>query len=116
MRDDWGIYFLGIAREVATRSTCPRAQVGAVIVRDKRIIATGYNGSAPLEPHCSDVGCLVVDDHCVRTIHAEENALISCARFGIATEGARLYSSMEPCHRCRIRMLNAGITLWMYNS
>src|SRR5690606_5886840 len=78
-RPTWDEYFMTMAHFVATRATCTRRQVGAVIVRDKRILTTGYNGSPPGLPHCSDVGCWIVDGHCVRTIHAEQNALVQAA-------------------------------------
>jgi dCMP deaminase len=114
-RQKWDDYFLSIASAVAMRATCPRASVGAVIVRDKRIIATGYNGSAPGEPHCTDVGCLMKDGHCQRAIHAETNAVAQCARFGIPTDGATLYywdSQCRPyddCVKCTQIMKAAGI-------
>lgn len=90
-RPNWDLYFIRIAKEVASRSTCPRAAVGAVIVRDNKILATGYNGAPAGEPHCTDVGCMVVDEHCVRTIHAEENAVIHAREHGVSLEGATLY-------------------------
>ncbi|WP_430626492.1 deoxycytidylate deaminase [Sulfobacillus thermotolerans] len=89
-RVSWTEYFGTLSEFVATRSTCPRRAVGAVLVRDHRVIATGYNGAPSGEPHCLDVGCLIENNHCVRTIHAELNALLQCARYGIATEGASI--------------------------
>ena len=114
MRPDWDAYFLGIAEAVASRATCPRASVGAVLVRDNRILATGYNGSPQGEPHCLDVGCLMVNDHCERTIHAETNAVGWAARYGVAVEGARLYiwssrGSEPPCRDCRKVLDAAGV-------
>ena len=82
-RPSWDQYFMRIAFEVAKRSTCPRAAVGAVIVRDKRILTTGYNGSPSGLPHCTEVGCLMVNDHCVRTLHAEQNAIIQAAKIEV---------------------------------
>jgi len=79
-----------ITKLVSYQGTCKRAQVGCLIVRDGRILCTGYNGSPPGEPHCTDVGCLMVNGHCVRTTHAEANAIAFCARHGIATEGATI--------------------------
>jgi len=79
MRKNWDSYFMDIARTAATRSTCPRLGVGAIVVLDKRIKGTGYNGSAAGLPHCDDAGCRVLNDHCVRTIHAEVNALMECS-------------------------------------
>ena len=90
-RPSWDTYFLEIAKLVASRSTCPRASVGAVIVKNNRILSTGYNGAPPGEPHCVDVGCLMVNNHCERTVHAETNAVIQAARFGISVDGATLY-------------------------
>lgn len=90
-RPDWDLYFIRIAMEVASRSTCPRASVGAVIVRDNRILASGYNGAPAGEPHCTEVGCDMVDGHCKRAIHAETNAIAQAAKYGISLEGATLY-------------------------
>ena len=121
-RLSWDDYFLNIAKEVATRSTCPRASVGAVIVRDNRILSTGYNGAAPGEPHCMDVGCLMEDNHCQRAIHAETNAVAQAAKYGIAVNGATIYyydskgrcsDSVEEldkhCHKCGLLAKAAGI-------
>jgi len=94
-RPDWDTYFLNIAREVATRSTCPRASVGAIIVKDNRILSTGYNGALPGEPHCFEVGCLIVNNHCERTIHAETNAVVQAAKFGVNINGSTLYCWSE---------------------
>ena len=79
---------MNIARQVATRSTCPRKHVGAVIVRDRTILSTGYNGSIRGLPHCSDVGCLMEDGHCVATVHAEANAIIQAAKNGVVDRRA----------------------------
>ena len=75
MRKDWNSYFMGIAHQAATRSTCQRKHVGAVIVRDRTVLSTGYNGSLRGMPHCEDVGCIVEDGHCITTVHAEANAI-----------------------------------------
>lgn len=98
-----------IAREVATRSTCDRKFVGAVIVRDKSILATGYNGSIRGLPHCSEEGHLMEDGHCVRTIHAEANAVIQAARNGVRIDGADIYVTASPCFSCFKMCANAGI-------
>ena len=90
-RIPWKQYFMMQALVIAQRSTCDRALVGSVIVKDDRMIATGYNGSVSGQPHCDDVGHLMVDGHCVRTIHSEMNALIQCAKNGISTEGTEIY-------------------------
>lgn len=109
MRPSWDEYFLSISREVATRSTCSRRHVGAVIVRDKRILCTGYNGSPPGQPHCSEVGCLMEDGRCIRTLHAEQNAIAQAALHGVSTRGATLYSTCRPCHVCARMIVGAGI-------
>lgn len=91
-RPFWDPYFTSIAEGVAQRATCNRAKVGAVLVSpDHRILATGYNGSAPGEPHCLDVGCDIVDGHCQRVQHAEVNAVAFAARYGVPIAGSRLY-------------------------
>lgn len=90
-RPDWDEYFLDIAYSVGQRATCPRATVGAVIVKDNRILATGYNGAPAGEPHCTDEGCIIEDGHCQRAIHAETNAIAQAAKYGISVEGATLY-------------------------
>ncbi len=108
-RPDWPYYFMDIAERVAQRSTCPRRAVGAVIVKQKRILATGYNGAPSGMDHCVDVGCLMVDDHCVRTLHAEQNAIIQAAQFGVSTEGAEIYSTSSPCLSCAKMIINAGV-------
>lgn len=95
---------------LASRSTCERLSVGAVIVRDKRIIAGGYNGSVAGDDHCIDVGCYLEDGHCVRTIHAEMNAILQCAKFGESTDDAEIYVTDFPCLQCTKMLLQAGIT------
>ena len=109
MRTSWENYFLDLADLVATRATCDRLHVGCVLVRDKRIIATGYNGSLSGDIHCDDEGHLMVDNHCVRTIHAEANALLQCAKFGISTDGASAYVTHTPCMRCATLLKMAGV-------
>ncbi len=108
-RPSWDEYFLKLAMLVSERATCPRMHCGCVLVRDKRILATGYNGSIPGEPHCEDVGCYIVDNHCVRTIHAEINALSQCAQQGISTQGATAYVTNMPCTNCTKALIAAGI-------
>ena len=90
-RPDWDLYFIRIAREVASRSTCPRAAVGAVITRNNGIIATGYNGAPELMPHCTDEGCVIVDDHCQRAVHAEINAIKLARIHKVYLKDATLY-------------------------
>lgn len=114
MRPSWDAYFLGIADAVSGRSTCLRRSVGAVLARDKRILATGYNGAPEGLPHCLDVGCLIVDGHCVRTLHAEQNALLQAAAHGVSTEGATIYVTSEPCLQCTKMLLNARVGTIVY--
>jgi len=109
MRPTWDEYFLKLAMLVSERATCPRMHCGAVLVRDKRILSTGYNGSIPGDDHCEDIGCWVVDNHCIRTIHAEMNALLQCAIHGISTKGATAYVTNMPCTNCAKSLIAAGI-------
>lgn len=108
-RASWDEYFMAIAGEVSTRSTCDRKHVGAVIVRDRMILATGYNGSIRGLPHCDEVGHLMEDGHCVRTTHAEANALIQAARNGVRVEGGGIYVTASPCFGCFKLIANAGL-------
>ncbi|MCH4168642.1 MAG: ComE operon protein 2 [Streptococcaceae bacterium] len=108
-RIPWDQYFMAQAVLLALRSTCPRLSVGATVVRDKRIIAGGYNGSVSGEVHCVDEGCKIVDGHCIRTIHAEMNAILQCAKFGVSTDGAEIYVTHMPCVHCTKQILQAGI-------
>ncbi|MHC5227621.1 ComE operon protein 2 [Enterococcus sp. LJL99] len=108
-RIPWDQYFMAQSVLLSLRSTCTRLEVGATIVRDKRMIAGGYNGSVSGDVHCIDDGCYVVDNHCVRTIHAEMNAILQCAKFGIATENAEIYVTHFPCLQCTKMILQAGI-------
>lgn len=108
-RASWDEYFMNIAREVASRSTCPRKYVGAVIVRDRIILSTGYNGSIRGMPHCDEVGHMMDDGHCVRTIHAEINAIIQAAKNGTAIDGAGIYVTASPCWSCFKAIANAGV-------
>jgi dCMP deaminase len=103
-----------IAFTVAQRSTCDRAHVGAVIERDRRMLTTGYNGSPAGLPHCDDVGHLIIDDHCVRTLHAEQNAIIQAALHGVTIEGASIYVTHQPCLNCAKMIINAGIKRVVY--
>ena len=100
---------MNIAGVVASRSTCPRKNVGAVIVRDKTILSTGYNGSVRGLPHCDEAGHMMEDGHCVRTIHAEANALIQAAKNGTRVDGASIYVTASPCWNCFKSIANAEI-------
>jgi dCMP deaminase len=113
-RVSWERYFMNLAVQAATRSTCPRKSVGAVIVRDKTVLSTGYNGSLRGSPHCTEVGCLIENDHCVRTVHAEANALVQAARHGVRLEGAEIYVTASPCFACFKLIANAGLNAIHY--
>ncbi|MGB9742129.1 MAG: deoxycytidylate deaminase [candidate division WOR-3 bacterium] len=116
-RKSWDEYFLSIARLVAERSTCLRRKVGAVLVREKRILCTGYNGAPHGLPHCAEVGCLREKLHIpagerieiCRGIHAEQNTLVQAATFGIPVYGATLYCTHAPCVTCAKMLINAGV-------
>ena len=108
-RASWDDYFMSIAQVVATRSTCPRKYVGSLLVRNRTILSTGYNGSIRGMPHCSDVGHMMEDNHCVATIHAEANAIIQAARNGVMIEGATNYVTASPCWHCFKQLANAGV-------
>jgi|SRR5690606_31027400 len=113
-RISWHQYFMAQSHLLALRSTCQRLMVGATIVRDKRIIAGGYNGSVSGSVHCIDDGCYVVDGHCVRTIHAEMNAILQCAKFGVPTENAEIYVTHFPCLNCTKAIIQSGIKTIYY--
>jgi len=117
-RPNWDQYFMDICDKVAERGTCDRGKSGALIVRDKQILTTGYVGSSPGDDHCDDVGHMmqdVIDEagnkskHCVRTIHAEENAILQAAKIGISLEGGTIYCKMAPCYRCARMISRVGI-------
>lgn len=114
-RPSWTRYFLDLARSVSTRATCPRRSVGCVLVRDRQVLATGYNGSMSGAAHCTEAGCLMVDEHCARTIHAEANAIAQAARSGVRLEGATCYVTTRPCWGCLKLLVNAGVTEVQYD-
>jgi dCMP deaminase len=103
-----------IAAAVSERSTCDRALVGCVLVLDKRILTSGFNGSPAGQEHCDEAGHLMVDGHCVRTIHAETNAIIQAALHGVSTRGSTCYVTHLPCINCTKALINAGITRIVY--
>lgn len=122
-RIDWDTYFMRIAQLVAERSTCLRAKVGAVIVRDRSIISTGYNGAPSGMPHCLEVGCLIyrsttpdgtVEENCFRTIHAEINAIAQAAKHGNSIDGASIYVTATPCIHCLKVLINVGMKTIYY--
>lgn len=108
-RASWDEYFMAIAKQVATRSTCDRKHVGAVIVRDRTILSTGYNGSIRGLAHCDEEGHMMEDGHCVRTVHAEANAIAQAARNGVRIDGADIYVTASPCWNCFKLIVNSGI-------
>jgi dCMP deaminase len=108
-RVSWDRYFMNLAIQAATRSTCPRKHVGAVVVRDRTVLSTGYNGSMRGSEHCTDAGCLMENDHCVRTVHAEANAIAQAARHGIRLDSAQIYVTASPCFNCFKLIANSGI-------
>ena len=113
-RVSWETYFMNIANEVATRSTCDRKYVGAVIVREKTILSTGYNGSIKGLPHCDEAGHEMVDGHCVRTTHAEANAIVQAAKNGVEINQSEIYVTASPCYNCFKLIANAGIKTIYY--
>jgi len=114
-RLSWESYFMNIAHAVATRSTCDRKHVGAVIVREKTILSTGYNGSIKGLPHCNDAGHEMSDGHCIRTTHAEANAIVQAAKNGVAVNNSEIYVTASPCYNCFKLIANAGIIVIYYN-
>ncbi|MGB7604802.1 MAG: dCMP deaminase family protein [Lutisporaceae bacterium] len=118
VRPSWDEYFMSIAEMVKTRSTCTRRQVGAVIVKDKRILTTGYNGTPTGLKHCGEVGCLREQlgipsgqrHELCRGIHAEQNAIIQAAGFGVPIQGSTIYITLSPCILCTKMLINSGIT------
>jgi dCMP deaminase len=122
-RPSWDQYFLTITRQVAERSTCKRAKVGAVIVHDKNILATGYNGAPAGLAHCTEVGCLIyesktpsgdIEENCYRTIHAEINAIAQAAKNGVSIRDAAIYVTHTPCIHCMKVLINTGIKQIFY--
>ncbi|MDE2482236.1 MAG: cytidine/deoxycytidylate deaminase family protein [bacterium] len=115
MRPGWDEYFMQIARTVATRATCPRLAVGAVLVREHRILTTGYNGAPRGVAHCTEAGCLLVNDHCMRATHAEANAIVQGALHGVSLVGSTAYCTHQPCVNCSKLLISAGIAKIVYD-
>ncbi len=118
VRPSWDEYFLDLADAVSKRATCDRGRSGCVIIRDKRILVTGYVGSPAGFPHCDEVGHEIkktieedgrVTEHCVRTVHAEQNAICQAAKMGVSIDGATVYCRMTPCRTCAMLLINCGI-------
>lgn len=106
-------YYLEIAKLTSKRSTC-RVQVGAIAVKDKRVIMSGYNGGLSGKAHCLDVGCKMVDNHCIRTIHAEQNLITQCAKAGISLDGANIFVTHCPCMNCIKLLIASGVKIIFY--
>ena len=115
-RPTWEEYFFKIATTTAERSTCPRLSVGAVIVKDNQIISTGYNGSVSGSQHCEDVGCFMVSGSCVRTVHAEQNAILTASKQGINLKDSVIYVTHEPCYNCIKYIIQSGIKTVYYKN
>jgi dCMP deaminase len=114
-RPSWDEYFIAITRAVATRATCSRRSVGAVIVKDKRILATGYNGAPVGMRHCNhEDGADMRNGHCTRSTHAEQNAIVQAARYGIPIAGGSMYCTDSPCLTCAKLAINAGLVRIVY--
>ena len=113
-RSSWDQYFMDIATRVATRATCDRKHVGAVLVRDRTILSTGYNGSIRGMPHCDEVGHMMENGHCVATVHAEANAILQAAKNGVRIDGATLYTTASPCWPCFKLIANSGCVRIVY--
>jgi dCMP deaminase len=108
-RPSWDEYFMNIAQAVASRSTCSRRSVGAIVVKDKRILATGYNGAPAGLRHCDHTGGADLrDGHCARSTHAEQNAIVQAAKYGTPIDGATMYCTAQPCLTCAKLLVNAG--------
>jgi dCMP deaminase len=120
-RPSWDTYFMQIAHLVATRATCPRRSVGAIVVKDRHIVATGYNGAPAGLPHCPPEGelhdwprgCLIAG-HCVRSLHAEQNCLLQAAKIGVPCDGSTMYVTCQPCNTCAKMIINAGVARVVY--
>jgi len=118
VRPTWDEYFMEVARTIAKRATCDRGRSGCVIARDKQLLVTGYVGSPVGLTHCDDVGHLMkkvihdddsISQHCMRTVHAEQNAICQAAKLGVALDGATVYCKMTPCRTCAMLIINCGI-------
>ena len=116
-RDSWDNYFLSLLPSIGSRATCNRGKSGAIIVKNNRIICTGYVGSPPKMPHCDEVGHHIIEvidegkktNHCIRTMHAESNAICQAAKFGLSIEGSTIYCTMTPCYNCAMLIASVGI-------
>lgn len=114
-RPSWDEYFLKLSDLVSTRATCPRLHNGAILVRNRMIISTGYNGAPRKTDQCDEVGCRLINEHCSRTVHAETNAVIQAAYHGISTKGSTCYTRYFPCEHCAKVLINAGVEKVIYS-
>jgi dCMP deaminase len=116
VRPTWDVTWLAVAETIAKRATCPRASVGAVIVRDNHLISAGYNGAPSGQEHCTDIGCLIEDGHCQRAIHAEVNAIADAARRGVSIDGSTIYLydtlGRQPCRECAKVIAAVGLEVY----
>lgn len=112
-RLDWDAYFLEFAKTAAKRSSCPRASVGAAVIRNRRVVSLGYNGAVVGAEDCYEAGCIMYNNHCIRSVHAEANALLF-AQQEATTRGAELYCTHRPCVECSKLIVNAGIVRVVY--
>jgi len=116
VRPGWDEYFMQIAHTVATRATCPRASVGCVLTRGHRILTTGYNGAPRGVAHCTEVGCTLSNEHCLRATHAEANAVVQGALHGVSVHDAVAYCTHQPCVNCSKLLISAGISKIVYET
>lgn len=115
-RKSWDEYFLDICDVISERATCPRLHCGCILVGGNSILATGYNGAISGADHCEDTGCLIIDNHCVRTVHAERNAIAQAARNGTRIFGTACYTNYKPCWECYKVLMNAGVNYFIYRT
>lgn len=113
-REPWAKFWMKMASEMATRSTCSRLKVGCIIVRDNRVLVSGFNGALPGRQHCDEIGCLVYENHCVRSVHSEENCVAQAALHGVTLENSWAYVTHLPCVRCFKILLAAGVNRVYY--
>ena len=113
-RPSWDEYFMGFARQAALRGNCNRLRVGAIIVKDKRVLSTGYNGAPPHASTCEEVGHLMIDGHCRRTVHAERNAIAHAAKHGVSIDMSTVYCTHRPCLDCAVLMAASGVVACVY--
>lgn len=114
VRPSWDEYFMLLAQATSFRSSCSRAKVGAILVVERQIVATGYNGAPAGTPNCLEAGHRMIEGHCLRTVHAEQNAIAQAAKRGVSSRGATIYCTHKPCIHCIKLLINAGIIEIVY--